>query len=82
MSGITVAPDDYFPQFNLDFSVMHWGESFVRSGTLFQVTYASGNSEEFRGEGLTYSSDGKLVSGKVTSYLDAELIAEVAETSS
>lgn len=68
MSGITVAPDTYFLQFNLDFSLVYLANSFVRSGTLFRATYATGEYEEFRGEGFTYDADGKPISGTVTSY--------------
>lgn len=96
MSGITVAPHTYFLQFNLDFSTIYLHESFSRSESLFRVTWATGEYEEFRGEGLSYDSDGKLISGTVTSYayymdgkeqvrivglpVEAELLAVAAET--
>lgn len=68
MSGITVTSDTYFLQFNVDFSLIYLANSFVRSGTLFRATFATGEYEEFRGEEFTYDADGKLIAGTITNY--------------
>lgn len=68
MSGITVSSDTYFLQFNVDFSLIYLANSFVRSGTLFRATFATGEYEEFRGEGFGYDADGKLIAGTITNY--------------
>jgi Ca2+-binding RTX toxin-like protein len=68
--GATITIDSIY-DFNSglpDFSSVYYAESYYRNSTIFRATYDTGESEEFRGSGFRYDSDGVPFTGTVTSY--------------
>ncbi|WP_234782380.1 calcium-binding protein, partial [Sinorhizobium americanum] len=95
--GVTISVDDGYglDMREIDFNALLYADSYYRSSTVFTADYGIW-SDQFRGTGFKYNSDGKPIGGTVTSYtmlygmtemvvisgisIQARTIADAAET--
>ena len=77
MAVVTVSKTVGFDIRALNFSTLHRGDTVLATSTGHIVNHADGDSNQFRGTGFRYDSQGDLIGGTVSRYAEYDILGRL-----
>src|SRR6185436_7027592 len=74
---VTVSKTVGFDIRALNFSTLHRGDTVLATSTGHIVNHADGDSNQFRGTGFRYDSQGDLIGGTVSRYAEYDILGRL-----